>query len=74
MERERKQGKGEQGHNTRVTGWYRCSCGKAFSNEREIDPPGAFDNGIRYYFEGGSVFYPAYGNAVAQCWECAEGG
>jgi len=55
--------------------WFRCKCGKAFSNEVEIDPPDHYDDGaMRYYFEGGSVFYPIYGNAVAQCWECAEGG
>lgn len=54
--------------------WYRCECGKAFSNEVEIDPPDPYDDSsIRYYFEGGSVFYPAYGDSFARCWECAEG-
>jgi len=67
-------GKGEQGHDTRVTGWYRCSCGKAFSNEVEIDPPDLYDDGaMRYYLEGGAVFCPAMGDPVAQCWECGEG-
>jgi len=57
--------------------WYRCKCGKAFSNEVEIEKPDVDHNSFgavaHYYFEGGTVLYPpAGGTHKATCLECSE--
>ena len=73
MTEDRRADEREQGHNTKDIIWYRCSCGKAFSNEREISKPDHHgDNSIVYYFDDGAVRYPLYGDPVARCWECLE--
>lgn len=58
--------------------WYRCRCGKAFSNEIKIEKPdvnyNTFGVVIRYYFEDGTVLYPPGGGThTATCYGCAEG-